>query len=98
MQRNPSTPKYLGLKFKSLGAGIVEMKFFSTVNVTEVKIKGTATRGEKIDIDSSHFLRFAIASRFHLFPRFLFSNPFCLSLLYSRNCKPTTKVGNAVYF
>jgi len=38
-----------------IGAGIVEMKFFTTVNVTEVKIKGTATRGEKIDIESYQF-------------------------------------------
>ena len=57
MQRNPPAQKYLWLKFKkkSLGAGIVEMKFFTTVNVTEVKIKGTATRGEKIDIESYQF-------------------------------------------
>ena len=30
------------------GAGAVEMKFFTTVNVTAVKIFGTATRGEKV--------------------------------------------------
>ena len=31
-----------------IGAGAVEMKFFTTVNVTAVKIFGTATRGEKV--------------------------------------------------
>ena len=31
------------------GAGVVEFKFFTTVNVTDVKVHGTATRGEKID-------------------------------------------------
>ena len=31
------------------GAGAVEVKFFTTVNVTAVKLFGTATRGEKID-------------------------------------------------
>ena len=31
------------------GAGAVEMKFFTTVNVTAVKLFGTATRGEKVD-------------------------------------------------
>ena len=30
------------------GAGAVEMKFFTTVNVTAVKLFGTATRGEKV--------------------------------------------------
>ena len=38
-----------------LGAGSVEMKFFTTVNVTDVKIHGTATRGEKIDVESYEF-------------------------------------------
>ena len=32
------------------GAGAVEMKFFTTVNVTAVKLFGTATRGEKVQI------------------------------------------------
>ena len=32
------------------GAGAVEMKFFTTVNVTAVKLFGTATRGEKVKI------------------------------------------------
>ena len=31
-----------------IGAGAVEMKFFTTVNVTAVKLFGTATRGEKV--------------------------------------------------
>ena len=34
---------------KKPGAGAVEMKFFTTVNVTAVKLFGTATRGEKVD-------------------------------------------------
>ena len=38
-----------------LGAGVVEMKFFTTVNVTDVRVRGTATRGEKIDIESYNF-------------------------------------------
>ena len=38
-----------------LGAGAVEMKFFTTVNVTDVKVHGTATRGEKIDVESYEF-------------------------------------------
>ena len=33
---------------KKPGAGAVEMKFFTTVNVTAVKLFGTATRGEKV--------------------------------------------------
>ena len=33
----------------------MEMKFFSTVNVTDVKVHGTATRGEKIDVESYRF-------------------------------------------
>ena len=37
------------------GAGVVEMKFFTTVNVSDVKVRGTATRGEKIDIESYTF-------------------------------------------
>ena len=32
----------------STGAGAVEMKFYTTVNVTAVKLFGTATRGEKV--------------------------------------------------
>ena len=32
----------------TIGAGAVEMKFFTTVNVTAVKLFGTATRGEKV--------------------------------------------------
>ena len=31
------------------------MKFFTTVNVSDVKVRGTATRGEKIDIESYTF-------------------------------------------
>ena len=31
------------------------MKFFTTVNVTAVKLFGTATRGEKIDLESYAF-------------------------------------------
>ena len=31
------------------------MKFFTTVNVTDVRVRGTATRGEKIDIESYNF-------------------------------------------
>ena len=42
-------------KRKIAGAGAVEMKFFTTVNVTDVKLHGTATRGEKIDVESYHF-------------------------------------------
>jgi len=38
-----------------IGAGVVEMKFFTTVNVTDVRVRGTATRGEKIDIESYNF-------------------------------------------
>ena len=33
---------------ESTGAGAVEMKFYTTVNVTAVKLFGTATRGEKV--------------------------------------------------
>jgi len=47
------------VKYNSLGeiigAGAVEMKFFTTVNVTDVKLHGTATRGEKIDVQSYEF-------------------------------------------
>ena len=42
-------------KINLLGAGVVEMKFFTTVNVTDVRVRGTATRGEKIDIESYNF-------------------------------------------
>jgi predicted RND superfamily exporter protein len=38
-----------------IGAGAVEMKFFTTVNVTAVKLFGTATRGEKVDYESFDF-------------------------------------------
>lgn len=38
-----------------IGASSVEMKFFTTVNVTDVKVHGTATRGEKIDVESYQF-------------------------------------------
>jgi len=38
-----------------VGAGAVEMKFFTTVNVTAVKEFGTAARGEKIDLESFQF-------------------------------------------
>ena len=31
------------------------MRFFSRVNVTDVKLRGTATRGEKIDFQSYKF-------------------------------------------
>ena len=31
------------------------MKFYTTVNVTDVKVHGTATRGEKIDVESYTF-------------------------------------------
>ena len=31
------------------------MKFYTTVNVTDVKVRGTATRGEKIDIAAYQF-------------------------------------------
>ena len=37
------------------GAGVVEMKFYTTVNVTDVRVHGTATRGEKIDVESYTF-------------------------------------------
>lgn len=42
-------------RFIFSGAGVVEMKFFTTVNVTDVRVRGTATRGEKIDIESYNF-------------------------------------------
>jgi len=38
-----------------IGAGVVEMKFYTTVNVTDVRVHGTATRGEKIDVESYTF-------------------------------------------
>ena len=38
-----------------VGAGAVEMKFFTMVNVTAVKQFGTAARGEKIDLESFQF-------------------------------------------
>ena len=31
------------------------MKFYTTVNVTDVRVHGTATRGEKIDVESYTF-------------------------------------------
>ena len=31
------------------------MRFFTRVNVTDVKVRGTATRGEKIDFQSYKF-------------------------------------------
>ena len=31
------------------------MRFFTRVNVTDVKVRGTATRGEKIDYQSYKF-------------------------------------------
>ena len=37
------------------GAGVLEMRFFTRVNVTDVKVRGTATRGEKIDFQSYKF-------------------------------------------
>lgn len=42
-------------KFLFSGAGVVEMKFYTTVNVTDVRVHGTATRGEKIDVESYTF-------------------------------------------
>ena len=41
--------------FSFSGAGVVEMRFFTRVNVTDVKVHGTATRGEKIDYQSYQF-------------------------------------------
>jgi len=38
-----------------VGAGSVRMQFLTTVNVTAVKLFGTATRGEKIDLESYTF-------------------------------------------
>ena len=35
--------------------GSVQMQFLTTVNVTAVKLFGTATRGEKIDLESYTF-------------------------------------------
>lgn len=43
------------------GAGSAQMKFLTTVNVTAVKLYGTATRGEKIDLES-----YAFEGLFHL--------------------------------
>ena len=34
---------------------MLEMRFFTRVNVTDVKVRGTATRGEKIDFQSYKF-------------------------------------------
>eukprot|EP00092_Neocalanus_flemingeri_P023513 GFUD01025500.1.p1 GENE.GFUD01025500.1~~GFUD01025500.1.p1 ORF type:complete len:1021 (+),score=134.31 GFUD01025500.1:157-3219(+) len=42
-------------KGEIISAGAVEMKFFTTVNITAVKLYGTATRGEKIDMESFNF-------------------------------------------
>lgn len=42
-------------KGEIIGAKAVEMKFFTSVNVTAVKVHGTATRGEKIDVESFNF-------------------------------------------
>ena len=38
-----------------VGAGAVEVKFYTTVNITAVKKFGTASRGEKIDQESFDF-------------------------------------------
>jgi len=38
-----------------IGAGAVEIKFYTTVNITDVNIHGTAARGEKIDKESFEF-------------------------------------------
>ena len=46
--------KYNG-RGEIIGAGAVEMKFFTTVNVTAVQLYGTAARGEKIDLESFNF-------------------------------------------
>ena len=38
-----------------VGAGAVEVKFYTTVNISAVKMFGTAARGEKIDQESFDF-------------------------------------------
>ena len=38
-----------------VGAGAIEVKFYTTVNITAVKMFGTAARGEKIDQESFDF-------------------------------------------
>merc|ERR1719334_1508816 len=35
-----------------IGAGAMEVKFYTTVNITAFKLYGTASRGEKVDYDS----------------------------------------------
>jgi len=42
-------------KGEIVGARSVQMRFLTTVNVTAVKLFGTATRGEKIDVESYTF-------------------------------------------
>ena len=42
-------------KNEIVGAGAVEVKFYTTVNITAVKMFGTASRGEKIDQESFDF-------------------------------------------
>ena len=42
-------------KGEIIGAGAVEIKFYTTVNITDVKLHGTAARGEKIDQESFQF-------------------------------------------
>ena len=49
--------------FSSSGAGVVEMRFFTRVNVTDVKVHGTATRGEKIDYQSYKFEGESVSER-----------------------------------
>ena len=38
-----------------VGAGAIEVKFYTTVNISAVKMFGTAARGEKIDQESFDF-------------------------------------------
>jgi len=45
-----------------VGAGAVEMKFYTTVNITAFKLFGSAARGEKIDLESFEFEGFLIDS------------------------------------
>ena len=45
-------------KNEIVGAGAVEVKFYTTVNITAVKKFGTASRGEKIDQESLEISKF----------------------------------------
>ena len=49
--------------FSFSGAGVVEMRFFTRVNVMDVKVHGTATRGEKIDYQSYKFEGESVSER-----------------------------------